>query len=140
MYGLLEALPARWRPNARWQLELSTRNFIHRLYNSSGSEPPRIDGNDLIGAPYVLNSSIDPYNDVDAAATASNYVAIVGDWSRYVILDRVGLSVYFVPPGVLQNTTTNLPDGRVGWYATWRTGADALTIAAFRMLDVATTA
>ena len=44
------------------------------------------------------------------------------------------------PPGVLTNTNANLPDGRVGWFAVWRTGAEPLTISAFRMLDVETTA
>jgi HK97 family phage major capsid protein len=140
VYGLLEALPARWRPNAAWQLELSTRNFIHRLHNPSGTEPPLIENGRLIDLPYHLNSNVDPYSSVNAAASASNMVLFVGDWSQYVILDRVGLSVAFVGPGILQNTSNNLPDGRVGWYAYWRVGADALTINAFRMLDVATTA
>lgn len=140
VYGLIEALPPRFRADARWQMELSTRNFIHRLHNPSGNEPALIEDNRLIGSPYVLNSSIDPYSSVDAAATASNMVLFVGDWSKYVILDRVGTSVWFVQPGVLQNSNAGRPDGRVGWYATWRTGADVLSIAAFRMLDVATTA
>ncbi len=62
----------------------------------------------------------------------------VGDWSHMVILDRVGTSVFFVPPGVLQNSNAGRPDGRVGWYATWRTGAKVLATSAFRMLDVQT--
>jgi predicted phage gp36 major capsid-like protein len=82
--GLIEALPPRFRENAKWQMELSTRNFIHRLH----------------------------------------------------ILDRMGTSVYFLPPGVLSNTASNLPNGRVGRFAAWRTGAEPLSISAFRMLDV----
>lgn len=140
VYGLLEALPPRFRQNARWQLELSTLNFIHRLFNPSGTEPPLVDGNQLIRRPYVLNSSIDPYSSVDAAATANNRVLFVGDWRHYIILDRVGLSVHFVAPGHLLNTANNLPDGRVGWYAYWRVGAESIADGAFRMLDVETTA
>jgi predicted phage gp36 major capsid-like protein len=34
----------------------------------------------------------------------------------------------------LFNTANNLPDGRRGWYATWRTGADATNTNAFRLL------
>jgi hypothetical protein len=41
---------------------------------------------------------------------------------------------------VLTNTANNLPDGRVGWFAVWRSGAEPLTTSAFRMLDLATTA
>jgi hypothetical protein len=51
---------------------------------------------------------------VDAAVTASSRVLFVGDWSNMVILDRIGTSVYIGPPGVLQNTNANRPDGRVG--------------------------
>jgi predicted phage gp36 major capsid-like protein len=103
-------------------------------------EPPMIEGANLIGVPFRLNSSVDPHSAVNAAATASNRLLFVGDWKQYVILDRVGTSVYFLPPGVLQNTANNLRDGRVGWFAVWRTGAEPLTIAAFRMLDVETAA
>jgi HK97 family phage major capsid protein len=140
VYGLLEALPPRFRENAKWQMELSTRNFIHRLFSPSGSEPALIEKSDMLGVPFSLNSSIDPYSDVDDTATATNRVLFVGDWTNYVILDRVGTSVYFLPPGVLSDTANNLPSGKVGWFAVWRTGAEPLTIAAFRMLDVATTA
>jgi predicted phage gp36 major capsid-like protein len=94
----------------------------------------------MLGVPFMLNSSVDPYSAVDAAATATNRVLFVGDWKNYVILDRIGTSVHYLPPGVLTNTANNLPDGRVGWFAVWRTGAEPLSISAFRMLDVATTA
>lgn len=140
VYGLLEALPPRFRMNARWQLELSTRNFIHRLWNPSGSEPRIVEDGRIADLPYLLNSSIDPYSDVDASATATHRLLIVGDWSKYTILDRVGTSVYFLQPGVLQNTSNNLPDGRVGWYAMWRVGAESLVDGAFRMLKLSTTA
>ena len=140
VYGLLEALPPRFRANAAWQLELSTLNKLVRLYNPSGSEPPLVEGNQLLKRRYVENSNIDPYSSVNAAASATNRLLVVGDWSNYVILDRVGLSVAFIGPGHLVNTSNNRPDGRVGWYAYWRVGADVLTASAFKMLDVETTA
>ena len=73
------------------------------------------------------------------AQSAWSHGGAAGFWSQYVILDRVGLSVYFLPPGVLQGSNGR-PDGRVGWYATWRTGADTLVDGALRILDVETTA
>lgn len=140
VYALQEAVPPRFRQRGVWQLELSTLNKIRRMFNPSGTEPPLVEGDRMLGLPYELNSSVDPFSGVDPAVTASNMLLFLGDWRHYVILDRIGLSVHFVPPGVLQNTTTNLPDGRVGWYALWRTGADVLDIAPFRMLDVPTSA
>ena len=57
--------------------------------------------------PFILNSSVDPYSDVGASQTSTNRVLFVGDWQQYVILDRVGTSVHFLPPGVLTDTANN---------------------------------
>lgn len=139
VYGLLEALPPRFRQNAAWQLELSTLNKLARLYNPQGSEPPLIEGDRLLRRIYVENSNLDPYSDIDAAATATHRPLIIGDWRQFVVLDRVGTSVTYMPPGVLQGASGR-PNGNVGWFAHWRTGSAPLTIAAFRMLKVTTTA
>lgn len=93
------------------QLELSTRTFIHHLWNPSTTEPPLIEGSNLIGTPFVLNSNVDPYSEVLATETATNRVLIVGDWKQCVVLDRVGLQIEFIPHPFM--TTTNLPDGDV---------------------------
>ncbi len=99
-----------------------------------------VEGDRMVGVPFALNSSIDPYGDVDATATDTHRLMIVGDWSHFVILDRVGMSVSFLPPGVLQNTANNLPDGRVGWYIHWRTTSKVLGIDPFRLLKLTTAA
>lgn len=138
VYGLIEALPVRFRNRAQWQLELSTRNFIHRLWNPSGTEPPLIEGSNLIGSAYELNSNVDPYSAVDPAVTANNYVLFVGDWNNYIILDRVGMAIEFVPH--IFATANNLPQGIRGFYAFWRVGGESILDDSFRMLDVATTA
>jgi HK97 family phage major capsid protein len=73
--------------------------------------------------------------------TALDNEIILGDFSNYVVVDKPGgMSVYFIPPGVLSNTSNNRPDGRVGWLAYWRTGADAANISAFRLLQDKTSA
>ena len=48
------------------------------------------------------------------------------------------MSVEFVPH--LFNTTSNLPDGRRGWYAYWRVGGEPLSVVAFRVMNIVTTA
>ena len=58
---------------------------------------------------------------------------------NHEILDRVGMSVTFIPPGHLKGASGR-PDGRVGWYAYWRVGGESLVDEAFRVLDIATTA
>lgn len=138
VYALLEQLPARWRARATWQLELSTLNALRRLYNPSGSEPPLIEGGQLLGRPYVENSELDAYSAIDSTATATHRPLIVGSWDQYVVLDRLGMTVQYLQPGILQGSSGR-PDGRVGWYAYWRVGAGPLVTDAFRSLLVTTT-
>lgn len=143
VYKLIEALAPRFRQVGRWQLELATLNDTRQFANDDGHALlARLGEGDverLLGRPLHLNSEIDPSSDIDPAVTADNFIMFYGDWRNYVILDRVGTSVYFVPPGRLVNSANNLPDGRVGWYAFWRTGADVLTSKGIVGLNVATT-
>lgn len=138
VYKVIEALPPRHRSRAQWQLELSTLNQIHRFWNPSGSEPPLLSGNQLLNRTWNLNASMDPYSGVSGAETASNFILLLGDHSKYLILDRVGMGIEYLAPGHLVNTANNLPDGRVGWYAWWRVGADTLDVNAFRLLSIPT--
>jgi HK97 family phage major capsid protein len=66
-------------------------------------------------------------------ATAENYSLLLGDFSRFVIVDRVGMSVEYIPTlfGASQR-----PTGQRGWYAYWRTGSDVTDGNAFRLLDI----
>lgn len=139
VYKVIEALPPRHRAAAQWQLELSTLNKIHRFWNPTGSEPPLLAGNQLLNRTWNLNASMDPYSDLNAATTDSNYLLLLGDHSKYIILDRIGMGIEYLAPGHLVNTANNLPDGRVGWFAYWRVGADALDTGAFRLLSIPTT-
>ena len=71
--------------------------------------------------------------------TALDNEIVFGDFSNYLIVDKPGsMSVEFVPH--LFNTTTNLPDGRRGWFAYWRSGADAINLSAIRLLQDKTSA
>lgn len=81
---------------------------------------------------------MDANSAVDAAATATNHLLLIGDWNNYLIADRVGMSIEFVPH--VFNTNANLPMAVRGWFAYWRTGADSLVDGAFRMLAVTTAA
>lgn len=65
--------------------------------------------------------------------TALDPEVLLGDFQQFVIVDRPGgMSVEYIPH--LFNTTTNLPDGRRAWYATWRNGSDTTDDNAFRLL------
>ena len=60
-----------------------------------------------------------------ALSTVTNPALVYGDFDGYVIADRIGLAVEFVPQ--LFSTGNGLPNGRRGWYAHWRVGGDVVS-------------
>ena len=92
----------------------------------------------LLGWPLYENSSMKAYSAFDAGATADNFLLMVGNWRNYIIVDRVGLTVEFIPH--LFATNANLPSGTRGWFAYWRTGSDSVNDDAFRVLSIPTAA
>ncbi|WP_051997293.1 phage major capsid family protein [Gordonia paraffinivorans] len=74
---------------------------------------------------------------INPSATESNRVVVYGDWSQYVIADRIGTTVEIVPHLVGGN---GRPTGQRGLWVWGRVGADSVNDSAFRVLNVATTA
>jgi HK97 family phage major capsid protein len=139
LYSLQGALPARYRARASW---LATNSFYNRarqfdtaggsaLWAQLGDDRPAM----LLGKPTYEAEDMDG----TINATQENYMAVFGDFSNYVIADRLGMTVEFIPH-LFQQTTAGSgfgrPTGQRGWYAYYRTGADSVNDAAFRMLNV----
>jgi HK97 family phage major capsid protein len=70
---------------------------------------------------------------ISTVTTGSN-ILLAGDFSEYVIYDRVGVEMRYVP--VVMDATTARPTGQAGWFAFWRTGAEAVNPNAFRVLKL----
>jgi HK97 family phage major capsid protein len=127
------AVPQRFRGRSAWVYNPTYGDAIRQLgtalsanYTVNATES---NTEKLVGRPV--------YESDDAPTTQTTTVKdpelILGDFSNYLIADKPGsFSVQYVP--VMFNTATNLPDGRVGWFAWWRTGADSINDAAFRVL------
>jgi HK97 family phage major capsid protein len=144
VFKVANALPPRYRGNAdqaSWVAEFGTLNAIRQAFagdnqwtDPSGGVPPR-----LLGWRAYESSAMDSSTAINPAATdTTNHVLLVGDFSRYVIVDRVGLTVEVIPH--LFATANNRPSGSRGLYAYWRVGADSVDDNAFRVLNVPTTA
>ena len=133
VYGLDEALPARYRFRASWLAHRAIYNDIRQFDTSGGGALWERLANDvpgnLLGKPAFEAEAMD-----GAIATANDYVLIFGDFDNYVIADRIGTTVQFIPH--LFHTTTNRPSGSSGWYAFYRVGADSVNDGAFRLLRV----
>ena len=149
LYKMEQALPPRYRlsamdgdvssSRASWLGARSIFNLIrqfgtadsHALWARLGAGLPE----QLIGYPTYEASTMD--GSFDAAATANNYILALGDFRGFVIVDRVGLSVEYIPHVFGAN---GRPTGQRGWYAYWRVGSDVVNDNAIRLLNIATTA
>ena len=141
LQSVRRAVGQRWRGRSTWVMNPTWADEIKRLGTalsaSYSTDITQSNTDQLLGRPVVETD--------DAPETVTTTVAdnriVFGDFSNYVIVDKPGsTSVHYIPPGVLQNTSNNLPDGRVGWYMYWRTGADSVNDLAFRLLQDKTSA
>ena len=63
------------------------------------------------------------------ALTSGASVITVGDFTRFLIVDRVGMTVELIPH--LFGTVNHMPLGRRGLYCYWRTSSAVLRLAGF---------
>lgn len=133
VYKLDDALPARYRMRASWLANRAIYNDIRQFDTAGGAQLWERIGNgmpnQLLGRPALEAEAMD-----GALATGDDYCLIFGDFDNYVIADRIGTTVQFIPH--LFHTDTNRPSGQSGWYAFYRVGADSVNDGAFRILKV----
>jgi HK97 family phage major capsid protein/HK97 family phage prohead protease len=138
LYKVEEALPPRFRANARFLANRSIYNRVRQLDTAGGANlwvrlaaglPP-----ELIGYPAHEASAMD--GTIDPAVTDTNLVLLFGDFSKFIIVDRIGMSVELVPHLFGANRR---PTGQRGLYAIWRNNSKILADNAFRLLKVTTT-
>jgi HK97 family phage major capsid protein len=129
--GLVAALPAKHRMRANWLANYGFYSAVRPLDVSHGVwQDPRGDVPATLYGKGVYEAEA---MDGTVTATEDNLIAIVGDFRNYVIADRLGTTVEFVPQVFGANQR---PTGQSGWYAYYRVGADSVNDAAFRMLNV----
>jgi HK97 family phage major capsid protein len=133
VYALDSALPARYADNATWLGHRAIYNLVRRFDTSGGASLWTTLGNglpgELLGRPAVTAEGMDSA----VTALAANPLLVFGDFENYVIADRVGTTIQYIPFLMGANRR---PTGQVGWYAYARVGADSVNDGAFRMLDV----
>ena len=133
------SVPVRFRGRSSWLLNpiwaLEIQNLGTALSNKYSTNITEGTTAQLYNRPVVESD--------DAPSTTTTTVRdnriVFGDFSNFVIVDKPGsFGVQYIP--TMFNTSNNLPDGRVGWYATWRTGSDSVNDLGFRLLQDKTSA
>jgi HK97 family phage major capsid protein/HK97 family phage prohead protease len=132
LYSLEEAVPPRFRPKAAILANKKQFNRIRALDTSGGSSlwvqlgdgMPRA----LLGYPNY------EYSEMPSVITTGASAFIMGDFSKYLIVDKAGLNMELIPH--VFGTVANYPTGQRGYYCWYRNSAKVLAWQAFRTLKV----
>lgn len=136
VYLLKNALSPRWRPNSSWLAEQSIYNLTRQFATGSGPQSAfwadfGMDRPATLVGRGAYESSAMQAAPLSGATASTDYILVLGDFSQYLIVDRIGMEVVYNPLVIGSNRR---PTGEVGWAAFWRTGADTTVADAFRML------
>lgn len=133
IYALDSALPERYLGNASWIANRAVYNLTRQFDTAGGAalwaqlregQPGTLLDHRVLRAEAM---------DGSVTAAADNYLLALGWFQAYVIADRVGMTIDFVPQLFGANQR---PTGQRGWYAYYRVGADSVNDGAFRILNV----
>jgi HK97 family phage major capsid protein len=132
LYATQGSLPARYRPGASWLANNLMYNKTRQFSEPSGFWTDISEDRPAL----LLSKPAYESEDMDGVITGGqdNLMLIFGDFSNYVIADRVGMTVETIPH--LFATADNRPSGQRGFYAYYRLGADSVNDGAFSMLNV----
>lgn len=130
-----QALPPRFRQRAQWIGSRTIYNVIRHFADDNGpdlwvriSEGLASGGNTgqtLLG--YRANEA----SAMPAAHATNDLFLVLGDFTNFLIVDRIGMSVEIVPHLF---GAYGRPTGQRGFYAYWRNACKVLTPNAFRVL------
>lgn len=129
------ALPIRYRRNSAWMSSTGVNNVIQQL--GSGNDAAFTVDFTAEGVPIVKGhrAYLNDYMAAPAVGTAAANLAIVGDWSNYLIAQRAGMSIELIPHVFNAAGTLTLPTGQRAWFAWARVGANVINAAGFRLLQ-----
>lgn len=134
LYKPVDALPPRHTGNASWLAAKGMYNRVRQLDTAGGANlwariaegrPSR-----LVDYPVYEASTMVSGSDI---TTANTRLMLLGDFKKFLIVDRVGMSVELIPH--LFHTGNNRPSGQRGLYAIWRNSSKVLDPNAFRLLE-----
>ena len=140
--NLQGALPPRFRngPGATFMGNIVLLNKVRRLdLYGGGSFWTNLTSNtpaSLLGQPAYEASDLPGATTGASGASGTGAATVLfGDFSQFIIADRVGVSMLYEPM-VKGSGNAQLPTGQAGWYMFWRTSSTVSTTAAFRYLTI----
>jgi HK97 family phage major capsid protein len=129
IYAVQNALGPRWQANARWLSNLVVANSIRQEETTNGAlKFPSMQGN----PPTLLGRPTHEASFMDGTIAAGKNLLIYGDFSNFVVTQRVGATVELIPHLFSPNNLR--PTGQRGLWMWARYGADSINDSAFRLL------
>jgi HK97 family phage major capsid protein len=136
LYANQAALPPRWRPNAKWMMNLTILNGFRQLPQATGLNYSIV--NDDGPIPKALGWEVYENSSMDSSLSgaAADYLVLSGDFKQFAIVDRIGTRIEVIPH--LFSPTNQRPTNQRGFLLHWRTGSDVLIPDAFRLSNYST--
>jgi HK97 family phage major capsid protein len=131
VFAILNAIPSRYEDNATWVANKATFNTIKQMSTGSQGAYFWSDFNAAIGSP-LLGSPILQSSAMATAQTSGTKLIVLGDFSQFLIYDRIGTSVEYVQTVV---DGSGLPTGTRGLVAYKRVGSNVTDQNAFRIFN-----
>jgi HK97 family phage major capsid protein len=129
VYTVQNALPARFSERAQWCAHIAIINKIAQFESAAGARLfPEVGEGRLLRKPLNELSNLDGVID----AGVENYILLYGDFTEFVIVDRIGTTLEILPNLVGANRR---PTGQRGALLWFRTGSDSVVDNAFRLLN-----
>lgn len=138
VHNLYDALPPRFENNAVWAANKAIYGSIRQFDTAGGAELWARIGD---GQPPTLLDQravrVSALPGTAAVAHAGGVYLVLGDFSKFVIVDRVGMNVELIPQvfATSGSSTASFPTGQRGLYATWMNNSVLLVPSAFATLQ-----
>jgi HK97 family phage major capsid protein len=132
LYRLRATLPPRYSTRASFMGNLAILDKIRQFDTAGGAALWETLSNDT--PPRLLGKPVYEASAMTAVTTVGALFLIYGDFSRFVIVDRIGLEIELIPHIFNAAGTLTLPTGQRGLYAFWRNGSKVVDANGFRVL------
>ena len=125
--ALLNALPVRYEDSSTWMMNKATYRTIEQQMVGTGA----VKAIEMTNGKQLMDLPVERSSTMVSATTSGNILVVLGDFSQYIVYDRLGVSVEFI-----QNVVDGdgLPVGKRGLVAHKRVGGNTSDVDAFRLL------
>jgi len=137
VYALENNLPARYQQNATWLMTNAMAQKVRQFSTTTGpaawAESLQVgQPANLLGHPAYKASTV---GTAGSSLTSTARWGVIGDFSRFVIVDRIGMQVTLIDQVFSGNTAAGLayPTGYKGLYAIYRNSSGVVDSNAFRV-------